>query len=119
MVYILVGLLGFLMVLASDGADLGRAHLLGLGLRIVGFLLVALAFLGLGLTGSRLSLGPWLRIPGAALSLLFFGLFCSSFWTEVPQKAPTAAAGGHGLVTTGSYALVRHPGLLWLLALHL
>jgi len=55
------------------------------------------------------------HIVGWILAPVFFLLLMYSLFFEIPFKKTYMEAGTDGvLVTTGTYALVRHPGVLWL-----
>jgi protein-S-isoprenylcysteine O-methyltransferase Ste14 len=77
-----------------------------------------------GASVSRLMRGsPRLPVPGilarlaALLSVLSFAGMCYSLLVEIPlRKAWLRRGHTEALVTTGTYALVRHPGVLWLAA---
>ncbi len=119
MYYILAGLLGFLAVLLSDVADLWKARLVEKMLRLGGIALVICSFLVLGTGPERLQVPPWTRIAGAALFLPSFLLWASSLFSEIPPKGSRGPERLPRLVSTGNYALCRHPGVLWLLSLHI
>jgi protein-S-isoprenylcysteine O-methyltransferase Ste14 len=113
---IIAGTSSFLFMLASDWADLrGASSFRGL-FRALAFVLFApaLAFLAL----SPRLFAPPLPVLVAAVLLALVSLFLLATSLFFELRRGGAEGGGRRLVTTGSYALTRHPGLLWLFAFH-
>ena len=66
------------------------------------------------LKAERLPLPHWLSWLGWPLLVLSAFLLAYSILLEIPFKQTYATDGvGDRLVKTGTYALVRHPGVLW------
>ncbi len=62
----------------------------------------------------RFQLAEWLSTVGWVLTAVFaFLLVYSLFWELPTEKTYVAFGGPNRLVTTGMYALARHPGVLW------
>lgn len=84
---------------------------------IVGMAVVALicfATLMVCLESGRLELPMWLTGVGWALLPIFLFLFFYSLFINLPFRKTYVAPGvGNELIRTGTYALVRHPGVLW------
>ena len=117
---ILAGMGCFLFPLAWDAGDARAPRALKwlLGSICVGLYLWAAV---------TLLADPWrlhtplaLRIAAGACAAAFLLLLVRSLAIEIggPRGGP-APAGARVLVTTGTYALVRHPGVLWYLFFHL
>ena len=107
---------GFAFLLLLDWAECRR---LG-ALKTVSLALAALAIAGS--TAALIASPPKLVLPlavraacGAAAAVFLFLLFVSLF-VEVPLLGDSKEK--PRLRTTGTYALVRHPGVIWLLFLH-
>jgi len=67
------------------------------------------------LDAERLQLPDWSSHAGWPLLLVSVSLLVYSLFLEIPFRRTYAANGvGDRLVETGTYALVRHPGVLWL-----
>ncbi|HVO37538.1 MAG TPA: hypothetical protein VMV03_00785 [Spirochaetia bacterium] len=63
----------------------------------------------------RIPLPPLLPVLGYVLAGLFFLLLVWSLFIEIPfLSAYVESRGSRRLVTSGTYALCRHPGVLWL-----
>ena len=114
MIYIAIGAIGFTVIHLFDIVSLKRipkakpvTWALGSGLLIYSLVMICLA-------PDKLLLPSWLTwlgwgALGVSLSLLVYSLFI-----KLPfQKTYVATGVGDKLVTTGVYALVRHPGVLW------
>jgi len=114
MIYIAMGAIGFTVIHLFDIVSLKRipkakpvTWALGSGLLIYSLVMICLA-------PDKLLLPSWLTwlgwgALGVSLSLLVYSLFI-----KLPfQKTYVATGVGDKLVTTGVYALVRHPGVLW------
>ena len=81
--------------------------------------LASLASWGIAIHGvcthpHRFSVGLSLVVLAWIILVLSGILFFYSLFVEIPFKQTYHSPGcGHRLVTTGTYALVRHPGVLW------
>jgi protein-S-isoprenylcysteine O-methyltransferase Ste14 len=105
------------MVLMYDWASLKKKPALK-GISVAfSFPSVALAASFLILEPVRFSFPAYVRIAGAAASVFFLTLTAISLFVEIPLFGMAKGAGG--VVTTGTYSLTRHPGVLWLFAAHL
>lgn len=110
----LLGVAGFLLLLWVEPAELAGRRSLERVLLAAGRTTVVGAHL-LALALSRYVSVPWgVRLAGAPLAVGGFLLLLQSLIFELPA-APAARAPDEPrrLVTTGTYALVRHPGVLW------
>ena len=112
--YVLLGSMAFLFAFSFDLAALkGIAHLKqALGLAFT--LLFSFALLMVCLQAERFPLPNWLSWVGWPLLVVSTCLLVYSIFLEIPFKQTYAMDGvGDKLVKTGTYALVRHPGVLW------
>ena len=118
MAYIGLGALAFLIAGLFDLAALRRIPYLKQGSGAIAVLLFTYALAAAALHPDKLPLPGWLSAAGWLLAALFAFLLVYSLFLEIPF-GPTYAADGAGdeLVKTGTYALVRHPGVLWLTGL--
>lgn len=114
-VAIVAGLVGFALLTAADELALrkrraGRVVCFALSCVILGGALVSACLLG-----PRLDLPPAVRVIGAVLGAGALALVVVSLLLEVPtHRIYLGAAGPKRLVTTGTYALCRHPGVPFL-----
>lgn len=82
----------------------------------VGLIVLSTVWLALG-AAAPVSAG-WRAVFGAA-GLLMLGLTVYSVFLCVPPSGKAAADGARPAVTTGMYALCRHPGALWSIFLYI
>ena len=120
MLYILIGVLGFLAAYGFDWLSLKQVPILK---QLVGLLAVCLLLYStvmVCLSQPEFTL-PFFTIPlGACLLLISLSLLIYSLFIEIPFHITYAETGiGTKLITTGSYALTRHPGVIWLALIYL
>jgi protein-S-isoprenylcysteine O-methyltransferase Ste14 len=114
MVYILLGGSAFLFAFFFDFAALKGIAYLKQALGLIFAVLFGFALLMVCLKAERFSLPHWLSWLGWPLFLVSNCLLVYSIFLEIPFKQTYATDGvGDKLVKTGTYALVRHPGILW------
>jgi len=114
MTYIAVGCLGFLTIHLADIFSLRKvpgakplSWLIGVGLLVYALTMLALA-------PGKLPIPEWLIWPGAALLAVSLWLLVYSLFINLPfRKTYVDTGNGDRLVTSGLYALVRHPGVHW------
>jgi len=114
MAQILLGALAFALAFAFDWASWRRIPYLKalLGLAAAATFGVSLAWT-LAAPG-RYEWPAWAALVGWPLLLVAVALLVYSLGIEIPFTTTYAKRGvGDNLVTTGTYALVRHPGVLW------
>lgn len=115
MEYVLTGAAGFVLAYAFDWLSLKNIAVLkqAAGVAAVGLLLYATVMVCVSYPRFDL---PFFTIPlGYCLLPLSLALLIYSLFIEIPFHSTYVAKGaGNRLVTTGTYALVRHPGVLWL-----
>ena len=114
MQFIWSGVVGFLVAYLFDLVSL---YHLSYAKQVVGFAAVGLigyAHIMVCIRGERLLLSTSLSYIGWPLFFLAGLALIYSLFLEIPFKRTYITEGtGDKLVTTGTYALVRHPGVLW------
>jgi protein-S-isoprenylcysteine O-methyltransferase Ste14 len=115
MVYVGIATLGFVVTHLFDIVSIKRipagikplTWLVGCGLLAYSFLMVCLA-------PDKLPLPVWSIWPGLVLLIMSISLLIYSLFINLPFRKTYFATGvGNKLIKTGTYALVRHPGVLW------
>ncbi len=112
---ILLGAAAFALAFAFDWASWRRMAILKpvLGLAAAASFAAALTWT-LAAPG-RFAWPTWVVAVGCVLTVAGAALLSYSLFIEIPFRTTYAQPGTGGLlVTTGTYALVRHPGVLWL-----
>lgn len=109
-----LGALAFLIAFGFDLASMARRTGLKRAILVSACLLFLLALLQALSQPPLLAAPVWMNVAGIILSLLGAGLGIYSLAIEIPARntyvAPVAPS---QLITTGTYALTRHPGVLW------
>jgi protein-S-isoprenylcysteine O-methyltransferase Ste14 len=114
MSYITIGVLGFLVAYLFDVVSLKRIPGAKQGVGIVAVALIGYATLMVCLKSERLELPIWLTWLGWALLSVSVPLLIYSLFINLPFRKTYGAPGvGDRLIRTGTYALVRHPGVSW------
>ncbi len=109
-----LGALAFLMALGFDLASLGGRSTLKRTMLAVAALLFFIAFYQILQQPPLFSVPSWIVATGILLSLLGLVLSVYSLAIEIPaRRTYLAADAADQLITTGTYALTRHPGVLW------
>lgn len=114
MIYIALGIFGFLIIHLFDIVSLKRipwakpfTWTLGCGLLVYALTMTCLQ-------SDKLLLPTWTTWLGGVLLAISFLLLIYSLFINLPFRSTYITAGvGDKLVTTGLYALVRHPGVYW------
>ncbi len=114
MVYILLGGLGFLIGYLLEATPLQRLRWAKAPLWIASGSLIVSSLVLVSLQGSRFWLPAWLPFFGGGLLPFAAFLLVYSLFIELPFHR-TYVSGGPGpyVMSTGTYALVRHPTVLW------
>lgn len=108
------GIVSFVVLSVYDLAALRGAgvwkHLIG----VISIVLLAFGFVRIATSGQTLGL-PWAaRIGGIAACVVFGALLIYSLFGELSlSETYTNPDTPQYLVTTGTYAMCRHPGVLW------
>lgn len=114
MSYIALGVFGFVAGYLFDLVSLRKVPLLKHSTGVVAVALLGGSLLMVCLRSERVVLPPWATWAGWALLAASSFLLVYSLFIELPfRKTYIGVEGGQRLVTTGTYALVRHPGVLW------
>ena len=114
MEYIVLGIGGFLVAYLFDLVSLRKISYGKQAIELVAVCLAVYSHIMVCIRGGRLSLGPGFSYLGWPLFGLAGLAMIYSLFLEIPFKQTYVAEGaGNKLVTTGTYALVRHPGVLW------
>jgi len=110
MIYIATGCLGFLLIHLFDIASLKRLPGAKPLIWILGSGLLVYALVMAGLQSHKLPLPIWSTWLGWALLTISLLLLIYSLFINLPFRKTYIATGvGDKLITTGLYALVRHP----------
>ena len=112
---LIAGVVGFLIAYLWDwisikGIQGGKQVIAFLVIAIHGFALYAAIWVYVGRFALPVALSwvGWFLLPVSVI------LLCYSLWIELPfARTYLKAEGSDKLVTTGTYALVRHPWMLW------
>ena len=114
MIYIVVGILGFLIIHVFDIVSLKRIRVAKPLTWILGSGLLGYSFIMMSLAPDKLLLPLWSTWLGWGLLLLSAFLLVYSLFINLPFRKTYIAAGvSDKLITTGLYALVRHPWIHW------
>ena len=115
MAYILIGVLGFLVAYAFDWVSLKRLPVIKQLVGLVAACLLLYATVMVCLSPVKFELPPFTLPLGGCLLLISLCLLVYSLFVEIPFHSTYGDQGvGSKLITTGTYALVRHPGVIWL-----
>ncbi|MFC1925752.1 methyltransferase family protein [Chloroflexota bacterium] len=114
MIYITIGIFGFLAAFFFDMVSLRSIPRAKPVIWIIAVALIVFAHLMVCVKSERLEFPIWLSGIGWALLPVFIFLFLYSLFVNLPFRQTYVASGiGNELIRTGTYALVRHPGVLW------
>lgn len=113
--YIVLGLCGYPALALFEYASWRKMGVLKVVMAIVAVILPSVALAAVCLDAARFSVPGILSSLGWVLAALSVGLWLYSMFWEIPF-ANTYVNAGHGdvLITHGTYALTRHPTVLWL-----
>jgi protein-S-isoprenylcysteine O-methyltransferase Ste14 len=113
--YVALGVVAFIIAGFFDLAALQRIRYLKQSIGLVSVLLFGYALVMVARQPDKLPLPAWLSSAGWPFLVISGFLLIYSLFLEIPFRQTYAADGvGDKLVKTGTYALVRHPGVLWL-----
>ena len=120
MISILTGSFSFFLLLAADWAEAKTHPATSAICRSLAYVFCACAFLTILFFPIDPAPPPFaspfaLRLVGALVALSSFVLLASSLFLEL--RGTRSSGRARSLVTDGSYALSRHPGVLWLFLL--
>lgn len=118
MIYLGIGIIGFLLLLMFDVCSLCKKSIMKYIFGASGFLLIAGSSVFLVFTKSNIYFPLSFRVISLFLAIISLGLLIYSVFIEVGKKT-YEYKNQNKLVTTGTYALSRHPGVLWFLFLYM
>lgn len=108
------GILGFVVLSFFDLASLKKMHVLKQAVWITGNGLICCSIVRTCFRPERIVLPNFIHLCGWIITPSFFLLLIYSLFLEIPfQKTYIKKGVGDILITTGTYGLVRHPGVLW------
>lgn len=110
MLFILSGAVGFLLMLGSDLVGIKKYNVAQSLLAFLGTLIIVSSSVLILLKGQTYQMDFGLRILFGAIGLIFLFFLVYSVLIEVKKNRTK----NNPLVTSGTYALSRHPGVLWL-----
>ena len=112
--YVAVGVLGFLVACLFDVVSLKRIRRAKPAVGLVAAGLIGYATLMVCLRSERLVLPVGVTWLGWGVLLISLLLITYSLFINLPWRKTYMAPGvGDTLIRTGTYAMVRHPGVLW------
>ena len=118
MIYLGIGVFGFVLLLMFDICSLCNKNYLKYFFGIFGFLLIfGSSILILVDFSSMLEIDRSLRAISLVFAIASLALLVYSVFIEVGKKT-YELENEHALVTDGTYALSRHPGVIWMLFLY-
>jgi len=116
MAYVSIGILGFLVGYSTELAAINKLGALKPAAWVASFALLGYAMVMVCLNTSRFILPGWLSFVGWGLLPLFSLLMLYTLVLELPfRRTFVGSTSSTDLVTSGTYALVRHPTVLWYL----
>lgn len=119
MILLILGIFGFVLLLLFDICSLAKKRYLKYFFAFSGFILIFGSSIAIITTFSNFfEIALSFRIISLILSLFFLSLLIYSVVIEVGTKT-YAFDNQHSLITNGTYALSRHPGVLWMLLFYI
>lgn len=114
MEYVVLGTMGTLVCFLIDFVTLREIPFLKQIIEVVSSFVTVYSLVMLCLDPEKIPLASWLSYLGwIGLTISLFLLFWSLFW-EIPfQKTYVATQASRTLIDTGTFALTRHPEVLW------
>ncbi len=117
--YLTIGIMGFALLLMFDVLSLGKRNYVKYIFGISGCLMILISSIMIVLNYSHfLEIDKMFRIVALLIALASLILLIYSVFIEVGRKT-YKVKNEHSLVTSGTYALTRHPGVLWMLLLYI
>jgi protein-S-isoprenylcysteine O-methyltransferase Ste14 len=115
MIYVLIGVLGFILSYAFEWLSLKQMPVIKQAVGVLASCLLGYATVIVCASPAKFDL-PFIILPlGFCLLLISLPLFIYSLFIEIPFRSTYMEKGvGSRLITTGTYALTRHPGVIWL-----
>lgn len=117
--YLVIGVFGFALLLVFDILSMHKKNYLKYLFGISGFSLIVLSSILIVINHSYfLNISSFFRLFSLIIAITSFLLLIYSVFIEVGRKT-YEVNNEHNLVTSGTYALTRHPGVLWMLLLYI
>lgn len=113
MLYITLGAFSFLLGYLHDLAEVQKRFIAKKILGPLSFILFVFSIVMLCIRSPRLTLPEYVSIVAWPFFGIFALLFVYSVFLEIRLNRPLAAGKEKKLVTTGTYALTRHPSAIW------
>lgn len=114
MTLLAMGALGFAIIHLCDIVALRKVPWAKPVIWVVGGGLLVYATVAISLSEDKLALPGWLALAGWPLLIISLSSLVYSLFINLPFRNTYMAAGvGERLITSGLYALVRHPGVPW------
>ena len=118
MIYIAIGVLGFLIIHMFDIVSLKRIPWAKPSTWVLGSGLLLYSLVRICLESDKLLLPVWSTGIGWGLLAISLFLLLYSLFINLPFRKTYIARGvGDKLIKTGLYSLVRHPGVVWFVLL--
>lgn len=115
--YILIGAVGFAFLLGFDLFSMNSKSYIKYAFALIGIFAITFSSWQIVLNYSASTFSIWTRAALAVAAVIFFLLLVYSVFIEVGVKT-YKAKNEFKLVTSGTYALTRHPGVSWFLLLY-
>ena len=114
MTYIALGVLGFTVIHLFDLVSLKRIPKAKPVIWVLGSGLLIYSLIKICLAPDKLIVPMWLTWLGWGILIISVSLLVHSLFISLPLRKTYVNTGvGDKLITTGVYALVRHPGVIW------
>lgn len=114
MLFIGLGIIGFAFMFISDICNRYKRYHIKVLIGLLGIFSIAYSTFQIISIDYVLSVSIWIRIISVLFTVVFSILLVYSIFIEV-----SITNKDHGLITSGTYALSRHPGVLWLFMVYL
>lgn len=117
MIHVALGVVGFAVAFAFDHPRVDRTRWAKLPIGLIAFGLLGYSLVMVTANPSKFAFPLALSVVAWALTAIFALLFIYSVFIEIPFNQAYLGGGGPlRVVKTGTYAITRHPGVLWVLA---
>ncbi len=112
--YVVIGVLGFMIAPLFELCSLRGIPWLKRLIGVCSVGMIGYAIVMAALSSPKLVMPAWVVIPGWLILVLSVFLLTYSLFIDLPWRKTYVDSGpGGSLIRTGTYALVRHPGVLW------